>query len=542
MRNVVLGLATGMVLLAGCTVTVNGKVHKYGLDGEEKTEEPGKGKGNVDPDSLAAELAAGTTPTGQSTTLKSDFAPNPTVLGTFSSQATVNVSQQPHGVSSCYGYVGESPAAVVKFTSAMQNTRISAPGAGLILAEFGDRQYVCKEAGYGGDGPNVMLSPEWPAGDVRIFVGGQQGKTYNYEIRVEDEKRPIDILWKGKAKTIDVAEVPKDPIIVSEVTPKTAGVKGSRCNHAFFREVPDVAFQLKRPLGDISIEVRSAKPIEVQLVGPLTADGRNIPTQCLNDDRTSIGRMEAGLYGLRIGTETSGAEVLYHVVLRGKDTSKNPVLPPTKFVDEATVDESVVTWHFPQLTVQEAEAGDANREALFLTAPKAIFVFPKFNMDKSVAEVMGASGDSSKGAPAPEYPKENEPLLLLDKGGHVMAADGSLFRVNLKDLQADPGGAVAIPAAPRNTGLSFERALAAKGPEDAKSVAAYEKAQKAVQSCYDRVNNSIEGGMENACAALEKTEQKAKETLEKDLAKTRAARRAASLAKVKPRLETLFKK
>lgn len=542
MNNVVrclIGLT--VMVTSGCVVKVNGKVHTYGLSGEEKVEEKkGDGKGgDVNPDELAAQLAAGTTPTGQSVTLKSDYSPNPSVVGTFSSKAEVSISGQPHGISNCSGYVGESPAATIKFTSAMKSTRISAPGAGLIVAEFGDRKYICDEGGYDSP-PNVMLNPEWPGNDdIKIYVGGRKDETYNYSIKVEDETRPIDILWKGKIKTIDVAEIPKDPVVVSELTVKEAGVKG-RCGQSYFRETPDLAFQLKRPLGDISIDVRSAQAIDVQIIGPLTDDGRKIPSRCMSDDRVQFNRMEAGLYAIYVGTAAPNTEVLYHAVLRGKETTRNPVFPPTKFVDAATVDESVITWHFPQLSVSDAENSDPNREALFLTSPKPVFVFPKFNMDKSVAQIQGgvATGDSSKN----EYPKENEPLLLLNKNGYVMAADGALFQVNMKDLQADPGGNVAVPAAPRNTGLSFDRALAAKGPEDAKAIAAYEKAQKAVQACYDRQRSSYEGGFENACVGLEKAEQKAKETLEKELTKNRVARRAASLAKVKTRLETVFKK
>lgn len=554
MRNAVYKVVClGLIAASGCVVTVNGKKHVYGLNGEEKQPEDGKqgakgdGKqgGTPSVDELAAAVAAGaTTPAGQSVTLKPDFAPNPSSLGTFSTRADVNVYDQPHGATSCSGYVGDGPAAIVTFTSAMRETRISAPGARLILAEMPDRKYVCKES-YGDDAPSVKLD-EWPAGSpIKLYAGGRKGESYNYELRVEDEKRPLDIAWKDKVKPVELGEVPKDPIIVSEITSSKPGSKSAHCDSGYFHEVPEMALLLKRPLGDMSIEVRSAKRIAVQLVGPMTENGRNIPTRCMNDDRASFGRMEAGLYALRIGTEASGQEVLYHIVVRGKDTSRNPVAAPSKFADTIALEESVTSWHFPQLTMSDAEAGDANREALFMAAPKALFVFPKFNMDKSVASIVGASNgssDKSKSPPAPELPRENEPLLLLDRSGYVMAADGSFFRVNMKDLQADPGGAISVPAAPRNTGLTFERALAGKGPEDAKAVAAYEKAEKAVDTCHDRQNSSVEGGFEGACTGLEKAAERSKDALEKELAKNRIARRSASLGKIKTRLETLFKK
>lgn len=542
-------IALSTILASGCVVKVNGKVHKFGLSGEETTEpgktgEPGSTSGEggeTNPDALAAELAGAATPSGQTVTLKGGFSPNPTLIGTYSSKAEVSTSGAPHGASNCYGYVGEEPAVVLNLTSAMANTRISAPGAGLILAEFGDRKYICREASYGSGAPSVVLDPEWPAGEIKLFVGGQQGKTYNYEIRVEDEKRPLDIAWKDKVKPVDLSDMPKDPIIVSEITPKSNGVKNGNCEGAFFRDTPDMAFVLKRPLADFTVEVRSAKPIAVQVVGPLTEDGRNIPTRCLSQERMTYNRLEAGHYALRVGTPASGDEVLYHVLMRGKDTSRNPVFVPTKFAETIALQESVVTFHFPQLLNSDLENSESNRESIFLSSPKAMFVFPKFNMDKSVAQILGGATPIDAKTPL-EYPKENEPLLLLDAQGTVMAADGSMFRVNMKDLQDEPSAAIAVPAAPRNMGMPFDRAFRSAGPEDAKAVAAYQAAQKAEDACHDRQRSSVEGGFESACAGLEKATEKKKETLEKDLLKTRTARRAASLAKIKPRLEGFFKK
>ncbi|MEZ4300455.1 MAG: hypothetical protein R3B70_36255 [Polyangiaceae bacterium] len=535
----VIGIAT--LIAAGCTVKVNGQVRKFGLGGEEKTEEKKTGDGTEggdanNPDALTSELLGGTTPAGQTVTLGADFTPNPTLVGTFSTSGDVSVSGKPHGVSRCSGYVGEQATAVLKLTAAMKNTRISAPGAKLILAEFGDGKYTCDDA-YSGT-PSVMLD-EWPAGDVTIFVGGSKGKTYSYELRVEDEKRPIDITWKDKVKPVELAEVPKDPIVMSQMTTATAGKKGGRCGSSFYREVPDVVFSLKRPLGDMSIEVRSAKPVDIELVGPLTEDGRKLPTNCGRDGRVGFGRMEAGIYGLRIGTAESAAEVLYHVVVRGKDTTRNPTQPPSKFPDSIALEESVVMWHYPQLLESDMETSEPNREAVFLSAPKELFVFPKFNMDKSVATAVTGSRSSKE---APEYPKENEPLLLISKSGIVMGIDGAMFRVNMKDLQADPSGAVQFPAAARNTELSFDAALKARGKEDDAAYKAWQAAGKAEDSCYDRARGSWEGTPESICRAFSTATDKKKEALEKQMAKSRAARRAASFGKIKPKVEALFKK
>ncbi|MBK8251404.1 MAG: hypothetical protein IPK82_01885 [Polyangiaceae bacterium] len=538
----VIGVAT--LLAAGCTVKVNGQVHKFGLTGEEEKKPAEAGSGTTaatdgnSADALANELAGGTTPAGQTVTLKSDFAPNPTLVGTFSTKAEVSISGQPHGASNCSGYVGESASAVIKFTSAMKRTRISAPGARLILAEFGDKKYVCRDV-YGGETPSVMLDPEWPTGDVAIYVGGQKDQTYNYEIRVEDEQRPLDIAWKSN-KAVELNEVPKDPVVITQTTPTTAGTKSGHCGNSFYRDTPDVVFSLKRPLGDMSIEVRSAKPVDIELIGPLNEDGRNLPRKCGSDDRITFSRMEAGIYGLRIGTEKSGEEALYHVIVRGKETTRNPIMVPSKFSDKIGLEQSVITWHYPQLLQQDMETSDANREAIFMSAPKELFVFPKFNMDKSVAEVIGGS-NNAKGAPAPEYPKENEPLLMINRNGWVMGIDGAIYRVNMKDLQADPSGAVAIPAAPRNTALSFDQAVKARGPEDAKAYAAWEKANKDADGCYDRARGNVEGTPESICGSFDKAAEKKKEALEKELTKNRVARRAASLNKVKPKVEALFK-
>ena len=528
-------LAAIVVMTSGCVVKVNGQVHKFGLDGEEKTEKTGDDKKSDNPDDLAAALAAGASSSGKSVELKPSFGPNPLVIGNFATKAEVSIREQPHGVENCSGYVGEAPAAIIKFTGAMKQTRISAPGAGLIVAEFGNKKYICNSS-YGNDTPSVMLDPEWPANDeIKVYVGGSsKDKGYTYQVKVEDEARPVDILWKDKGKQVELAEVPKESLVFSEMTVKEPGAKG-RCGSSYFRETPDIVFNLKRPLGDMYIDVRSAKPLDVQLVGPLNESGRNYPTRCGSNDQFSMGRMEAGIYGLRIGTEAPSAEVLYHVVVRGKDTKMNPLMPPAKFVTEATVQESDVAYHFPQLSTSEAQK-DASREPLFLATPKPIFIFPKFNMDSSVAQAIGVTGDKSK----LEYPKENEPMLLV-ANGRVMGADGAQYSVNMKDMQADPGGAIAIPAAPRNNDMAFDAALNMKGPEDAKAIAVYDKVVAAEDACSNRPRSWWEAGADAQCASFYTATDKARAALEVTLAKNRKARRAASLAKLKTRLETLFK-
>lgn len=561
-------------ITAGCTVKVNGEVHKFGVSGSEEEKKPGE-QGATDTDKLAAELAGGgaATESTQSVTLKADFAPNPQVIPNLAVKVTDSIDKAPHGVSKCYGYVGESPSAVLTLPQGLKKARISAPGGELIVAEFGDRKYVCDETQSIGETPSVMMD-EWPSGEVKLFVGGGQGKSFKYSIRIEDETRPVDVLWKSKVKAIDLAEIPKDPIIISEMTPATPGFKDSRgsCYQGFFHEIPEMAFELKRPLTDVTIEVRSAKPVQVAVLGPLTESGRDIRSSCFNDDRNTYSRMEAGFYGLKIGPEAQG-EVLYHVIIRGKETSRNPIQPPLKFAEQISLEQSVIMWHYPQLDLKDVETSDANREALFLSAPKALFVFPKFNLDKTVASASGHANMDGRtgekdlqGLPAPEFPKENEPLLLLNNSGYVMAADGALFKVNMKDMVADPGGAVALPATARNPTISFSQALAARGPEDAKAIAAYEKAQKDLTACENRINDAanaridsikatgywrtqgaqIAAANEAADRQIESTCKpkalvKKQEALWAELAKTRTARRNASVAKTKPRVEALFK-
>lgn len=582
MRNTVrflIGFA--VVATAGCTVKVNGEVHKFGLSGEDEKKKAGE-TGAADTDALAAELAGGAAASGatQSFTLNPDYTPNPKILSNLVVTATESLDKAPHGVSRCNGYVGETPAAVVSLPSGLRKARISAPGAEVIVAEFGDRKYVCDETQTTNGVPSVMMD-EWPSGEMRLFVGGRKDKTFKYEIRIEDEVRPVDILWKSKVKAIDLAELPKDPILISEITPALAAFKEPNgCSNSAFREVPDVAFELKRPLTDVTIEVRSAKPVNVMLVGPLTETGRDIRRNCFNDDRSTMNRMEAGMYGLKIGTESPGAQVLYHVVVRGKDTSRNPVQAPLKFAEIIDLKESVITWHYPQLNTDDLEKSDPNRESLFLSAPGALFVFPKFNLDKTVADAVGFTDitgnrdekstntpKDAKPLPAADYPKENEPLLLLKDNGAVMAADGSVFKVDMKDLAADPGGAIAIPTVARNASISFNRSLELKGPEDAKAIATFEKAQKDFEACQNRINNAASAKIDSIRATgywrtqgsqidavndaadrqiesscRPKDLEKKKEALWAELAKTRTARRTASLAKIKPRLEATIKK
>jgi hypothetical protein len=263
-------------------------------------------------------------------------------------------------------------------------------------------------------------------------------------------------------------------------------------------------------------------------------------------------------------------------VVRGKGTALDPRTAPAKFPELVPLEQRVVTGHFPLLDDDDAHDSDPTREWLFMTAPKQLFVFPKYDLDGKVAKLYatakrgGYSYSSGKSpwhpkAPAEAFPKANEPLLLL-ASGQALAADGSIFNVEMKDVTDKPSGAVVIPASARNPHLTWDHAVHARGPEDDKVYQAYEKAVKDYDACNDRVWKPAEKQIEAirarpwwqqsegqiqqikdaASASVDRTckpdaLEKKKEDTWMELMKSRSARRDAALGRVKVRIEALFK-
>lgn len=574
------GLAV-LVVLSGCTVSVNGKTKTYGLSDlmgsssekseEAKSESGGSGSGSAsgasgkDDDDDAAPRSSDT----KNVAVKNGFHPNPIVVDGFAGKATVGTDK--HGVrSGCDGYVMEDPAVVLDVESETSDLELSAPGAGVILAESGGK-YWCDTPMSIGQVPRIKPTG-LPAGKIKLYIGElHSGQNIKFSVRVEDTKRAIDLAWRDKVKPVAITEDLKEPLIVTQSTPATKGMRDDRsfhCGKGYYHDTPDFAFELKRPITDLQLDFRSShlEQLDVELIGPVPDNGRNLPSRCIENVPQGFGRLEPGLYVLRVGPQENAASWLYHLVLTSKGATRDPKTMPSKFAENVPLAERVVTGHFPILTMDDVHDSDATREWLFMNAPKQLFVYPKYDLDAKVAHVYGAarrggyttnSFHPKVGAEA--YPKANEPLLLIGRG-QVLAADGSLFNVDMKDLADKPSGAAVLPSASRNPHLTWDHALYARAPEDEKAIAAYEKAKKDYDACEDRLwkpaekqidairarpwwqqsEGQIQQIKDATNAAVDRTckpdalEQKRLDTWA-GLMKSRSARRDASLAKIKAR-------
>jgi hypothetical protein len=561
------------ILLAGCAVNVNGKTYGFGdlvgggsseaakneaenSDGEKSS---GGGKSAKDDDGKKASTET------LSSTLKPDFHPNPAEF-LVAGQATVSVDK--HGTKGCDGYVADDPSVVLDLSSSMKNVQISAKGAGVLLAEF-DGKYVCDSPYSVGTTPKVQLD-EWPAGKVKIYVGQYNSNSkFKATVRVEDIKRPIDLPWKNGLKPIQIAENPKEAIVFTSKTPAEKGWKPEfRCNDGHFHDKPDFAFELTRPLTDIQIDFRSPdlKNIELTIDGPIPDSGRDIPGRCLENVPATMGRMEPGLYVARVGPHENASVMQYSLIITGKDTKRDPKTLPSSFAASVPLEQRGLTGHFPLLDREDIYKSDEVREWLFANAPKQLFVFAKYDLDGAVAKAWGADGgDMPKGLPALAYPKANEPLLVIE-GGRVLAADGSIYDVNFKDLADKPSGAVAFPDAARNPQTRWDSARDMKATEDDAVWKSWEKANKDYEACENRINGPANAqidaikarpwwqqsqGMidqinDRADAAIEaqckpKNLDKKKQDTWLALMNSRTTRRTAQLGRVKGRVADLFK-
>ena len=278
-------------------------------------------------------------------------------------------------------------------------------------------------------------------------------------------------------------------------------------------------------------------------------------------------RLERGTYAIAIGTKGQPTPVT--LVVRAPDAEPDFLALAKVIPDGLPLAERMIEAHFPELVSEDVWRIDSLRQKVYATAPRALFVFPAFDLDDSVAQFVprvdrGIALQGPMDAGKILYPHKDEPLLVVDKN-HVMAADGSMFQVSWKDLVGAPAGAIWLPETARNAGLSMEYSFNAKGPDDKANIAKLEKIEAAYGKCAEKVWAPIENKIEaikrgawseareermqaldrqgrakesSACGTTRL--EKARETLGKELMASRTKRRTAGLKAIRKRMNELF--
>jgi len=495
--------------------------------------------------------------------------PNPLVIEGLGGVAEADLFSKHNIKQGCEGYVTEGPGVVLELAKPLEHAVISAPGAGVLLAKFGGK-YVCASPS------TVMTTPVlkldvWPAGKIELFAGHyHQHAKIQYAIEIEDPARKRDLGWdKGDKGLVlkalpDKAEIRALAIPAAGKTPRDV----TECRGFHFRKQPDLAMTLERPLAGLELNGRSGSAFSLMLVGPIPADGRNLPSRCYDDGHAVLARLEAGSYAIKIGTKGEAATVT--MVVRGPKTPRDPAMLAPAIPDQLDHAGRALVNQFPELGEDDVMSSDPLRQKLFLIAPKQLFVFPTYDLDESVAQIHPRIGISTDdGLPEHtkfDYPKKNEPLLFIGREQYL-SADGNVYHILPKDTALEPSGSIQLPATARNSVLGWGSSVNGAGAEDKGQLDAYWKLSHQFDACSqqvwapfndkigalkreayseardERIRSLERAGREREFSGCGETHlNSARDAEHKRLMASRTARRNAGLKDIAKRLAAMFGK
>lgn len=257
----------------------------------------------------------------------------------------------------------------------------------------------------------------------------------------------------GEAKTYQVDDPSKPITIRAHGHPSEFGAScgaGAR-KPTFYLKAPKRIRRIDFAL------MFASEPAELAILGPLEKQfGGDL--RCKSQGSHELEWME-GTYAVFVGSE-KGAEV---VTLLGEDKG----LAPLDTVKKAAENPSLADREYAAYYPYYGRLDGLPVEALFIDAPKQLFVFTK---------------RSAKGLVA------NAPLLLVDHGDEestVVSLDGKHHKLRTSDLATRPNGAVALPTVtPPPVPKDFAWATTIAGPvERQELIAPHEKAKNAFHSC-----------------------------------------------------------
>jgi hypothetical protein len=544
---VVLLMAAGC---AGLNIKIDGRSMTSGSDQKASMAEDGSPA--VDPSEVRQE----------SFTLDKT-APNPVEVSQVGGPAGTRTQDLVGNQYGCHGVVVDEPAVVFDAPQDLENIKITAyqPAFWFLAVHAESGRFFCKELKK--TSKNLTLQPKLlEAGKWKIYIGGRRGaKSVHTSIRFEDRSRPLDPLWSNDIETHHLATAPSKPIASSGITRdkrKRARRRLQRpCARQYFGEEPEYYIEVERPIADLALTVASSKEVNVLLRGPITADYRNISHRCIKHGSNELRKLEMGKYAVFVGTPEEKTTATWSTIWTDRDEDIDPLYQVEDVPSSLGVNERLIPAFFPFLNTKEPSRVEPQLLALVKRAPRQLFVFPQFDLDKASASTVGSLNEE------PIYPKKNEPLLRLNNSW-VMGADGAYYRVESKYLTPEPDGAIALPNTVRNNKthdrnlLVFSKAdkraqkkfvaTRRKYEDCARRVwAPYAREYDALKDTYNRsaaenermyqLEETAEGKVERKCGT---TPRRAMSIYKGQLLENRAQRRAKALGENNQRLRELW--
>ncbi len=497
-------------------------------------------------------------------TLTHSFRPNPLVIRGQSHPRPLSLRRNFGTASRCSGWVAREPDAVIVLPRGLPRARFTFSGGGEgfgdVYIQLPDRKYYC--------GQRKVTLDSWPAGRLGIYFRRQtmwRNKVGPFTITVEDLSRPRTSTWSARVKTIVLPKKLSKPRIFSGATGDDLQLSRNHrdysCQNLVVATEPIALLKVDRPRDDLMYALTSSGRVALQIIGPITKSRRGMRERCRVGAHGKIGRLEPGVYALKVGQRAKKrgvAAVGYTLLFRTEHTRMNP-FAVAAVPAGLPVRARMVSRHYPQLD-KDFWRSNERLQRLFASAPKELFVFPTFDLDKASAKQVGSQ------TRRPIYPRKNEPMLLF-ANRWIVGADGATFSVQKYSyLATSPTGPIALPRAPRNLELSSSDAIKQLGAKDQAAYKAHRRRMAAEKRCVDRVwsptNRTIAALRQRAwsrwrakriASLKDRAGSKAFRVcgtarlrrnwaqLQKRLLRTRRARRARRLKALRARLMRLFR-
>jgi hypothetical protein len=440
--------------------------------------------------------------------LSPNFEPNPMFAKAGMVMPTKPIKDL--GINKCTGFVTHAPIATVSFQQG-QKLSIGVYGTAkrfLAMTKSGSDLWCGDDSG-----ATTFQIDSFPAEDVLIYAGAKvkpsavaAAKVRIMSLLFEQEKRDRSFKF-DPAQVAVLDKMPKKPLMFNQSQYANQYVYGSRCSSVYQSLEPVVVLDVQRPLKKMEVlPIGADKDHEMVLVGPIeTARKRSNLKECLSVNRKTTLDFKMGKYVFFGAHKRQGTKGTYGLNLFPPGYKQDPYMV-VPIAGEIPMGQRSLQKQMPFLGDANVQARPEPRLKVFLTAPKELFSYVKFDLDDSLAQYGYTSSSATlKKGVKPIFPKKDEPVLIWRyavSGAYFITMDGNMFGIDdVAYLESKPSGAPALVKSVRNTKIDFNgyhnriyddktygKAPPAELPkEEKKAWKSYQKTIAQYQKCSDKV-------------------------------------------------------
>lgn len=414
----------------------------------------------------------------------------------------------------CKGFVARAPALTVEADSGLADAEVRVEGQAEILMIEGPQATHCL---MGDDAKHVTFADSQP-GRYRFYAGHREYHArFEYSLIFEDMTQAITLPWRDDEEIIHVDAPGQDQPLIQESLPlsrqgqhQTAAITpDSAC-------LPDGFVAAHQPSARMTIEeandyglsILSDQDLRVLLVGPVSDDSRDLPTQCLSP-HTGPRPWAAGEYFVFPALAGDERPDMMELITYTPEGDADPAYLATEPAADLPVAQRSLTKHYPLLTAPRIWSSDNLRQRLSAEAPQELLV--GLNADAENARIFLPHSQLS---PQPQWaprsgerPRAFEVGLVIATGDALfddgaggddgsdqerppqalfLSADGLIYSLDADLLvAAEDLDEVTIPDDPRSERLLRDQALLLATSDDRELAAQYQELTDDYDRCID---------------------------------------------------------